>query len=126
MNTTRHYTDEQIAIVCHSMIRGIQLATGQAAPSPDWQVQDPRLNELMIRSVRAVRHKGAGPADIHQLWAEGMAGLGYQPGPLRNHGHTDHPTHPGVGARYDELPPDEQLKDQLTVLITAIMATVQR
>lgn len=131
MDTTsdpRYYTDEQIAIVCHGMIRGIQLALGQAAPSPDWQVQSPRLNELMIRSVAAVRHEGAGPADIHQLWDEGMAELGYMPGALRNHRGTgtDNPTHPSVGVRFPDLSRDERLKDELTVLVTAFMSMVQR
>jgi hypothetical protein len=82
----------------------------------------------MIRSVHAVRHEGAGPAGIHDLWAEGLAGLGYRPGPLRNHrdAGADHPTHPNVGARFTDLSRDEQLKDELTVLVTAFMASVQR
>jgi hypothetical protein len=119
-----YYTDEQIAIVCHEMIRGIQLAVNEAAPSPNWQVQDPRLKALVIGSVQAIR-RGAGPAEIHQLWDDGMQALGYTPGTQRMHG-TDNPTHPNVGVDFADMTRDERLKDELTVLITCFMATVQR
>lgn len=122
----RYYTDEQIAIICHYMIMGVQLAIGQAAPSPPWEVQDPRFRALMIRSVAACRRVGAGPEDIHRIWDEGLRELGYQPGPVRNHGNTDNPTHPSVGVSYTELSPDERVKDDLTVLVTGYLAGVQR
>jgi hypothetical protein len=39
---------------------------------------------------------------------------------------TDNPTHPNVGVDFADLSRDERLKDELTVLITCFMATVQR
>jgi hypothetical protein len=125
MASVMYYTDEQIAIVCHETIRGIQLALNEPAPSPGWEVQDPALRVLMLGSVQAVRRQGAGPAEIHELWENGMRELGYGHGDRRLHG-TSNPTHPSVGVSFNDLPRDERLKDELTVLITSFMATVQR
>lgn len=122
MAGTLYPSDEQIAIICHYVNMGIQRAFNEPTVSPPWDTQDPQLQLLLLNTIRACK-QGAGPAEIHQLWSEGMQRLGYETGPQVRHSASNGPlTHPNVGTGYTDMPPVQRLKDDLTVLLCSYLS----
>jgi hypothetical protein len=112
----RAYDDTQIAIVCHEMIRGLQLAVNDPIPTEPWMVAGPATQLRTIHGVRRIIG-GAGPIGNHNGWVADMVADGWRRGERKD---WQERTHPNLVDWFD-LPPVERLKDELFWLVTGRM-----
>jgi hypothetical protein len=111
----------QIAITCHEMIRGYQLAVGEPAPSDPWPAAPARLRVIAVKGVeRAMQHPSV--AEHHAGWVTDMEHDGWRFGKRKSWAER---THPNM-VPWADLPPDERVKDELFLLIVGRMAAELR
>lgn len=85
-----------------------QLPWSQA---PQWQ-RDSAI--LGVRGVLA----GNGPRESHESWLEEKRRTGWKYGPVKDPDKKEHPCF----VSYEELPPEQQMKDTIFVGIVRVMA----
>jgi hypothetical protein len=112
----RAYDDTQIAIVCHEMIRGLQLAVSDPCPSDPWLAAGPAVRQRTVHGVQRII-AGAGPVENHRGWVKEMTSDGWRRGERKDR---QERTHPNLVDWFD-LPAPERLKDELFWLITGRM-----
>ncbi len=101
--------EENIARVCHEANRAFCEATGDLSQptwvdAPEWQTRS------AIKGVAGVL-AGNGPEESHKSWLVEKAATGWKYGEIKD---PEAKTHPCF-LPYDELPPEQKLKDHLFV-----------
>jgi hypothetical protein len=97
-----------IAYVCHEANRALQILTGDPAPSPEW-AQAPLWQTESAQQGVLFAWDGATPEELHESWMESKRRDGWIYGPVKS---VIALTHPCM-VRYEELPPEQRLKDKL-------------
>lgn len=101
------YTTEQIARVCHEANRALQIINGDVV-NPGWDELDEDMRQGAIHGVRVVQ-EGNDPQELHRQWAMVREAQGWVYGPVKD---PEKKTHPDL-VPYDQLPPDQKIKDHL-------------
>ena len=102
-------TIEQIAKITHEANRAYRDVIGEHA-GPSWEDAPDRQRESVMDGVRGWLDGSIDtPADSHQAWLELKEQNDWVYGPVKS---TDLKTHPCL-LPYDELPPEQKLKDSL-------------
>lgn len=103
-------TIEGIARVCHEANRGLQRAWPSAgiAPAPPWEACGEEMRDSAIAGVQGVLD-GRTPEESHEGWLAFKREHGWVYGPVKSA--TDK-THPCM-VPYDDLPPQDRIKDHL-------------
>lgn len=101
--------EEEIARVCHEVNRAACLAFGDQS-QPAWEEAPEWQRESAIKGVGfTLANPGAGPSASHESWLAEKEATGWSYGPVKD---PDAKTHPCF-VPYDELPPEQKLKDYL-------------
>lgn len=106
----------QIAQVCHEANRVLQEVNGDPI-NPHWHDTDVELRESAIHGVE-VALEGATPQELHEAWCDSREGAGWVYGPVKN---MEEKIHPCL-VPYDELPPEQKIKDALFSAIVLALA----
>lgn len=109
---------EDIAVVVHEAIRGMQLVQGDPCPSDPWQVASHEAQGLCIAGVLRAQRPGVTPAWLHDLWVADKVRLGWNRGPVKD---GVRKTHPNL-VPYHQLPPGQQAKDRLFIAIVRALS----
>lgn len=112
-------TIEDVAKVCHEANRTYCASIGDDSQlpwdqSPDWQRQS-AINGVKFH----LDNPGVGPAASHENWVLEKLGGGWKYGPIKD---ADAKKHPCI-VPYDQLPPDQRLKDSLFIAIVNALKT---
>lgn len=99
---------ESIARVCHEANRALQIELGDLV-SPPWEEVDPETRKSIIEGVKGVLLEGLAPRESHESWCEFKVKHGWVYGPEKDF---EKKTHPNL-VDYDELPEEQQTKDDL-------------
>lgn len=108
---------EKIAAVCHEVNRCYALLLGDDShvkweDAPEWQKES-----ALIGVKYRLDNPGVSPEDSHNCWLETKLADGWKYGPVKD---PEAKEHPCIMA-YDELPLEEQIKDELfTSIIDAL------
>lgn len=100
-------TPEQIASIVHEANRQLRLVLG-CSPGPHWTECDQPLKDSVVNGVEKAL-KGATPEELHEEWVVCKGSQGWTWGVIRDHRNRRHP----CMVPYAELPPDQQLKNQV-------------
>jgi hypothetical protein len=101
------FSDAQIASVCHEANRQLQRILAEQVNEP-WDEVDPALKASIIDGVSKIRTGAVTtPAESHENWLKFKAGQGWKYGPVKDFTKQEHPQF----VPYDELPPEQKLKD---------------
>lgn len=108
-----------IAQVCHEANRVYCESIGDNsqlpwAEAPDWQ------KESAINGVEHAEDPGAGPGDSHRCWLQEKKLSGWTWGPVKNPALKQHP----CMVPFDELPPEQQMKDVLFLAVARSLMEV--
>jgi hypothetical protein len=106
---------ETIAETCHEANRVLQQVLGEEV-NPPWAVLDQELKDSIMDGVLNAL-KGVTPRESHENWLKFKEAHGWSYGETKDF---EKKTHPCFVA-YDELPPEQQLKDEL---FTSIVRTL--
>lgn len=109
-------TTQEIARICHDANRAYCITQGDKSQltwdeAPEWQKES-----AMAGVGEAMR--GANPRQLHESWCQFKIDAGWRYGPQKCEYRK---THPCLVA-YDELPPEQRLKDALFHAIVAALA----
>lgn len=107
------YSDEQVAWACHEVSRVLQEINGEPV-SPPWKQAPAEVRASKVEGVRLVRHQGATPRELHESWAAFWRARGWTWGPAYD---PERKTHPCLTGRYEDLPPEQMVKDQVFHLV---------
>ena len=107
-----HFSVDDIARVCHEANRGMQLVTGDPAPSPSWDDAPDWQRETAAAGVREAL-AGRTPEQLHDAWSAAKRADGWTYGPRKD---AQAKTHPCL-VPYGDLPAAEQLKDRLFLAV---------
>lgn len=114
----RRFTDEQIAELCHEVIRVLQRFHGDTAPSTTWFGESDDIKQSAVAGVEAAL-RGATPRELHAAWMQYKTADGWVYGPDKD---PIRKTHPCLTA-YDLLPQHQKDKDELFLIIVAWAAS---
>ena len=110
-------TIESIARICHEANRALQEAAGEDQVSPPWDDAPEYQRESSMEGVRTAL-AGATPEDLHEAWRTAREAAGWTHGTEKDEGKKTHP----CLVDYDDLPAEQQLKDQVFAAIVAACA----
>jgi hypothetical protein len=113
-----HLADEDIARVCHEAIRALQLALGEE-PAPEWDNAPEEQHASTLEHVQHARDGGGSPELLHEMWCRAKRRDGWRYGEVKK---VDDKLHPHLVA-YDQLPPEQQAKDELVAGIVVALTT---
>jgi hypothetical protein len=102
------FTVPGIAQVCHEANRALQLALGEVVISPHWE-EAPNWQRTSSQDGVEKALNGATAEELHESWAESKLADGWVYGPVKD---DQAKTHPDL-VPYQELPPEQQKKDEL-------------
>lgn len=111
-------SEENIARICHEVNRAACAAFGDHSQpawsdAPDWQ------RESAITGVRfTIANPDAQPSESHESWLAEKVRTGWRYGPVKDAEKREHPCF----VPYDELPPEQKLKDYLFQAVVRSMA----
>ena len=113
----RHrYTDEQVAEICHDVIRSLQKIQGDPVPSGPWDSEPEDRRKIVTENIRMIR-AGVTPRESHANWCREMTELGWVYGPEKD---PVARTHPNL-RDYRALDQFQRDKDRAVVaLVTAL------
>lgn len=99
----------EIARTCHEVNRAACLAFGDHSQTawneaPEWQ-KESAINGVYF----IIDNPDASPSASHESWLAEKAAAGWKYGPVKNLETKEHPCY----RPYDELPPEQKLKDYL-------------
>lgn len=100
-------TPEQIAGIIHEANRQLRIVLGES-PGPHWMECDPQMRETTVNGVIKAQ-AGATPEELHEEWVALKGAQGWTIGQYKDVRRRKHP----CMVPYDELPPEQQLKDQM-------------
>ncbi len=110
-------TDEQIAQVCHEANRAYAAGLGEP-PKPSWADAPDWQRESAITGVLSMRRGFLPtPEAAHESWLQTKVDEGWAHGKVLN---TVLKLHPCV-LPYDELPPEQKLKDKLFLAVATAL-----
>jgi hypothetical protein len=109
-------TPEQIASIIHEANRQLRLVLG-CSPGPHWTECDQQLKDSVVNGVEKALD-GATPQELHEEWVVCKSAQGWTWGVIRDHRHRRHP----CLVPYDELPPDQQLKNQMFQTMVRVLS----
>lgn len=110
------YTDEQVARVCHDVIRSLQAVQGDPLPSGPWASEPPERKKIVIEMVRAARI-GITPRESHANWVREMAALGWVYGPEKDPVSKRHPNM----RDYRDLDQFQRAKDRVCLAVVTAL-----
>jgi hypothetical protein len=116
MELTNGLTVEDIARVVHQANAALQAVTGDPHPSQPWDAETAEVRESAIEGVRKAL-QGRTPRELHDDWCAFKRERGWTYGPVKD---PLAKTHPCL-VPYDQLPPEQRLKDRLFLAITAVL-----
>lgn len=100
------FTVEQVAEMCHEVVRVAQKATGDPSPSPSWDEMPSEARRIVLDGVIGAT-SGQGPDRSHEAWRRAMEADGWTYGPTKDPSKRTHP----CLVPYGELPPHQKGKD---------------
>lgn len=106
-----------IARVVHEAQRALQQITGDRVVSPTWFEAPVSQRDSCMRGVELAL-SGVGPAQLHAEWMEYRLAQGWKYGPVKDEWAKRHP----CLVPYEDLPREQQVKDQLFVAIVRTLA----
>lgn len=108
-------TAPQIARVVHEANRALQLeAPADGIPvGPEWDLLDAETKKSITEGVQNVLNGQTDPRASHESWCAFKRKHGWTYGPVKDMAAKTHP----CLVDYDELPPENKVKDQLFVSI---------
>lgn len=110
-------TIEEIARIAHEVNRGLCEALGDDSQvrweeAPEWQINS------AINGVKLVRDKeNASPGDSHAAWRYEKVRAGWVYGEVKDEAIRQHP----CLVPFEELPPEQRLKDHLFVTVAKVL-----
>lgn len=99
---------EDVARICHEANRGLQIATGDPAPSPHWD-EAPEWQRASAIDGVSKASEGATCEELHNAWCDFKRADGWTYGPIKD---AEAKTHPCL-APYIDLPVEQRVKDDL-------------
>lgn len=105
-----------VAEVCHEANRAMQRHLDDPVSEP-WESLDEETKESAIDGVANARG-GASPRQSHENWMKFKLAHGWEYGEEKS---LEHKTHPLL-VDYDDLPPEQQLKDKLFLAIVRALS----
>jgi len=117
-------TDDDLILItariCHEVIREIQLAFSDPAPSPQWRDAEDWQRDASLSSAQKAL-AGVTPQQMFALWARDKRAAGWVWGTVKDAA-AHPPTHPCLVDSWEDLPPDQRLKD---AVFPAVATTVR-
>ena len=113
-------TDQQIeacARAAHEANRAYCIAIGDETRQPAWEDAPDWHRTSVINGVKGVL-AGNGPEQSHESWLAEKRRTGWKYGPVKDPDKKEHPCF----LPYAELPPEQQKKDHLFILVVLAMA----
>lgn len=98
---------EQIAEIAHEANRAYQRINGEIVNFP-WENLNQEMRDSIISGVQGVL-EGNTPRESHENWINVKEAAGWKYGPVKDFAKKEHPCF----VPYDELPLDQQMKDEL-------------
>jgi hypothetical protein len=111
------FTADQIAHVVHEANRVLQRITGDAVLSRSWWEAPQVQREGLVHGVQKAL-EGATPEELHEEWVRYRAARGWKYGRLKDEHARTHP----CMVPFDQLPPEQQMKDRLFHAIVHTLA----
>ncbi len=111
-------TDEEIARVTHEANRALQQIQGDPVPSPPWDDAPEWQRDSAVDGVKAAL-AGATPEQLHENWLRFKEAGGWIYGETKSQAAKTHP----CMLPYDQLPPDQRLKDDLFAAIVRALGS---
>ncbi len=109
--------NEEIAIMCHAINRGICSAIGDHV-MPPWDECPETMRKSVLEGVMTHRdNPELAPRQSHERWLEFKVNDGWSWGPKKDY---DKKTHPQM-LPYDELPAEQRLKDHVFKAVVLVM-----
>lgn len=101
---------EDIAMVCHEANRALQMIQGDPGIpiAAEWPDISPEMQESVMQGVRGIQ-EGNTPEESHANWCDYKTSHGWVYGEVKDEVAKTHP----CLVPYDQLPPEQQLKDDL-------------
>jgi len=101
--------EERIAKVCHEANRAYCQTIGDMSQptwedAPQWQ-KDSAINGVVFH----IANPKAGPSGSHENWMAEKVAAGWTHGPVKDPAKKEHP----CMVSYDQLPPDQKMKDYI-------------
>ena len=109
------YGYEAIARICHEANRQLQIINEDPV-NPSWEALDNETKESAIDGVQNVIEENATPRESHENWLKFKEKHGWTYGPIKDEEKKKHPCF----VPYDDLPPDQQIKDALFTAIVEV------
>lgn len=100
-----------VARIIHEANRAVQRTTGEEV-NPSWEAAPDWMVESTLQGIQGVL-EGNAPEQSHESWMAARLADGWVYGPEKDVARKIHP----CLVPYDELPPEQQLKDRLFVAI---------
>lgn len=108
MDTPEARKLEQMAKVCHAAVRAYAETMGEFLP--EWNQLDADGKMRRIQGVKwRAENQQIPPRQVHEKWCQDMQADGWVYGPKTNSARKVH----SCLVEYDELPPEQQVKDRL-------------
>jgi hypothetical protein len=116
-------TDDDLILItariCHEVIREIQLAFSDPAPSPQWRDAEDWQRDSSL-SGAAAGLAGTAPREMFAIWKESKQAAGWVWGTVKD-AHAHPPTHPCLVDSWEDLPPDQRLKDAVFTAVAPVV-----
>lgn len=113
---TFELSSKNIAEVCHEANRALQHIFGENNPSFTWHFESKLIRDSALFGVR-LAIEGKTPEELHEAWVQYKVNEGWVYGPEKSEAAMTHPLLVG----YDELPPEQKLKDKVFQAIVLAM-----
>lgn len=110
------YSIDEMAEVCHTVVRMLQVINAEAEVSPEWSELSDEGRKDARRGVMNCL-LGETPEELHNSWWRGKVKDGWTWGPVKSAELREHP----CMVPYDELSDEQKLKDALFVSIVSRM-----
>lgn len=115
-------TPSQIAMVCHEANRAYCATQGDLSHAP-WDQAPQSLKDSVVSGVLSLMaDPSLSPQDLHKLWRGRRISEGWTYGKVKDF---EKKTHPNL-VTFEELPPQEQVKDYLFHSIVTVLSHLPR
>lgn len=112
----RKFTNGEVAKITHQANQALREILGEEGDNPNWEEATEEQRESVMQGVVGIL-EGNTPEQSHQSWLDFKEANGWSYGPVKDEVAKKHPCF----LPYDELPPEQKLKDHL---FSAIVLTV--
>lgn len=104
----RKFTNGEIAMVTHQANQALREILGEEGANPSWEESTEEQRESVTQGVIGIL-EGNTAEQSHQLWLDTKSAQGWSYGPVKDEATKTHPCF----LPYEELPPEQKLKDHL-------------